>query len=385
MFEEISHNTAVALTTVEQIRQQATPYFTTADTTYDHPHLGQFRLRGRLLIDPTHAFQKFDNIFAPHGYTPLLRHEQGYDILIGLPTRFPTTTSRWQINLILLIATIASTLFAGALHEPSYTHILEQALAQNQFDPQLITQLWRGLPFCLSIMLILGAHELGHYFAARHHGTAATLPYFIPLPFSPFGTLGAVIMQRGPSRNVRVQFDIGISGPLAGLIFAIPILIIGLLTSPVQTLPPPPYMLEGNSILYSLFKLLIYGQLLPANGQDVLLNQLAWAGWTGLFVTGLNLLPVGQLDGGRITQALLGENILRQLHWPILISLGLISFYAGSPTWVLLIFLLFLFGQRYEQPLDSLTQLDSNRRYLGWFTLVLFLLIFVPIPLQIIN
>ncbi|MCA9979711.1 MAG: site-2 protease family protein [Anaerolineales bacterium] len=384
MFEPISAP-AVPLDTVELVRQKITPYFTVADTTLDIPRSGHFRFRGRLLVDSQQAFLKFEHIFASYGYTPLLRHEQGYDTLVGLPIQFTPSTGRWQINLLLFLATVLSTLFAGALNEPAYTQLLDTAITQNQFDPQIIWQLWRGWPFCLSIMLILGAHELGHYFAARHHGVAATLPYFIPLPFSPFGTLGAVIVQRGPSRNVRVQFDIGASGPLIGLLFAIPILLIGLFTSVVQPLPPPPYMLEGNSILYSLLKFLVYGQFLPQNGQDVLLNQVAWAGWTGLFVTGLNLLPVGQLDGGRVTQAILGEATLRKLFWPILIALGLFSFLAGAPTWVLLIALLFVFGNRYEQPLDSITQLDSRRRKIGWFTMLLFLLLFVPIPLQMIN
>ncbi len=385
MFDQPSP-TAVPLDTVERIRHKVSPYFATADTTFDMPRKGHFRLRGRLLVDSEQAFLKFDNIFANDGYTPLLRQENGYDILIGLPARFDeTNTGRWQINLVLLLATILSTLFAGALNEPEYGRVIENAAAQGQFDPQIIWQLWRGWPFSLSIMLILGAHELGHYFAARHHGVAATLPYFLPLPFSPFGTLGAVIVQRGPSRNVRVQFDIGASGPLVGLIFTIPILLIGLYTSTVQALPPPPYMLEGNSILYSLMKWLVYGQFLPQGGQDVLLNQVAWAGWTGLFVTGLNLLPVGQLDGGRVTQAILGEATLRKLFWPVLIALALFSLLAGSPTWLLLIFLLFIFGNRYEQPLDSITQLDQSRRRLGWLTMAIFFLIFVPIPLQIIN
>lgn len=385
MFDQLT-TTAVSLDIVEQIRHSIAPYFTIADTTLDMPRTGHFRFRGHLLVESEQAFHHFETTFAPYGYTPLLRHENGYDVLIGLPARFDeANTGRWQINLFLLLATILSTLFAGALNEPEYGRVIENAINQGQFDPQIIWQLWRGWPFSLSIMLILGAHELGHYFAARHHGVAATLPYFLPLPFSPFGTLGAVIIQRGPSRNVRVQFDIGASGPLVGLIFAIPILLIGLYTSTMQALPPPPYMLEGNSILYSLLKLLVYGQFLPQGGQDVLLNQVAWAGWTGLFVTGLNLLPVGQLDGGRVTQAILGEGILRKLFWPVLLALALFSVWAGSPTWALLIVLLFIFGNRYEQPLDSITQLDESRRRLGWLTMFIFVLIFVPIPLQMIS
>src|SRR5690606_10828231 len=139
-------------------------------------------------------------------------------------------------------------------------------------------QIWRGWPFAASILLILGAHELGHYFAARRHNVPVTLPYFIPMPLSLFGTLGAFIRLQGPVNNRRALFDVGAAGPLAGLVFALPILFFGLATSDVGPISPGG-LFEGNSVLYSALKYLVFGRLLPGGGEDVYLNQVAWAGW----------------------------------------------------------------------------------------------------------
>ena len=168
-------------------------------------------------------------------------------------------------------------------------------------------ELWRGLPYTIAILLILGSHELGHYFAARHHKLAVTLPYFIPAPFiSLIGTFGAFIQLREPMRNRKVLLDVGAAGPLTGLVFAIPILLIGLATSQVGPIQPGG-MVEGNSLLYALAKIIVFGRFLPNGSVDVYVNQLAWAGWTGLLVTALNLIPIGQLDGGHILYSLIGE------------------------------------------------------------------------------
>jgi membrane-associated protease RseP (regulator of RpoE activity) len=242
--------------------------------------------------------------------------------------------------------------------------------------PRLL-QLWRGYPYALSIMLILGAHELGHYFAARYHNQAASLPYFIPLPFGIIGTMGAFIRLREPMRNRKVLMDIGAAGPLMGLVFAIPILLIGLMTSDVQTVNSPG-MLEGNSILYAMFKVITKGQFLPNGTEDVFVNQMAWAGWIGLLITSLNLIPVGQLDGGHIMYSLLGDRA-RVLYYPIvgvMVVLAIIS-----QVWVLWVVLLMLFGRLYAAPLDDITPLDPPRRFVAFLAFAMLILTFVPRPL----
>jgi membrane-associated protease RseP (regulator of RpoE activity) len=233
-------------------------------------------------------------------------------------------------------------------------------------------------------MTILGAHELGHYFAARYHKVPVTLPYFIPLPLPPIGTLGAFIRLKAPVKNKRALLDVGAAGPLAGLLFAIPILIYGLSISPVELLPAGGYTLEGNSILYALAKMAVKGQILPNGTEDVFLSQIAWAGWVGLLVTGLNLIPVGQLDGGHIAYALFGKRA-RIFYWPVLITLIALVIFTRTYMWALWAVLLFFLGRIYAEPLDDVTPLDSRRQVLAITSLVLFLLVFVPIPLRLIE
>jgi membrane-associated protease RseP (regulator of RpoE activity) len=241
-----------------------------------------------------------------------------------------------------------------------------------------------GWPFSLSIMAILTAHEFGHYFAARYHKVPVTLPYFIPLPFlSIIGTLGAFIRLKAPAKNKRVLLDIGAAGPLAGLVVAIPVLLYGLATSEVGPLPTEPYLLEGNSILYFGMKFLVFGQVLPGNGLDVSLNQIAWAGWVGLLVTSLNLIPVGQLDGGHVTYVLLGKRA-KQFFWPVIIALAVLALITQTFTWVVWIAMLYFLGRVHAEPLDDVTELDPRRRMIAIFTFILFFLIFVPIPIQFI-
>jgi membrane-associated protease RseP (regulator of RpoE activity) len=196
--------------------------------------------------------------------------------------------------------------------------------------------------------------------------------------------MGAFIQLKAPVKNRRALFDIGAAGPLAGLVFAIPILLYGLYISPVEALPSGPYMLEGNSVIYALLKILVKGQFYPTATHDVFLSSFAWAGWVGLLVTGLNLLPVGQLDGGHVSYVLFGSKA-RYFFWPVIIGLAALSLLTGAVTWLIWIALLFAFGRRHAEPLDGVTKLDSKRKALAIFTLLLFFLVFVPIPLQSVG
>jgi membrane-associated protease RseP (regulator of RpoE activity) len=171
---------------------------------------------------------------------------------------------------------------------------------------------------------------------------------------------------------------------LAGLVFAIPILFIGLAMSPVEPLPSGAYTLEGNSILYALSKLAVKGQFLPNGSEDIFLSQVAWAGWVGLLVTGLNLIPVGQLDGGHVAYVLFGKRA-RLLYWPVIIGLVALAVFAQTFMWGLWAVLIFFLGRVYAEPLDDVTPIDNRRRWLAIFTLALFLFVFVPIPLRLVQ
>lgn len=365
----------VPLDKVEALRNSIKGLFSVTDTALDQPHPGYVRFRGYFILDPAQCYDDLRERFERHGFTPMIRQEQERVALIALPTVFAPKKSNWVINLVLLIVTILSTLYLGATYDLNVGDKLN---------------LLSGWPFSISIMLILGAHELGHYFAARYHKVPVTLPYFIPLPppFSLFGTLGAFIQLKAPVKNRRALLDVGVAGPLAGMVFALPILIYGLATSKVGPIGPPPangaILLEGNSILYALTKFMMFGRILPDGNFDVMLNQVAWAGWVGLLVTGLNLIPVGQLDGGHIVYVLLGQRA-SQLFWPVLVALGALVIFTSTPTWIIWIVLLFFLGRHHAEPLDDVTPLDHTRKTIAIFTLILFLLVFVPIPIQIIQ
>jgi membrane-associated protease RseP (regulator of RpoE activity) len=266
---------------------------------------------------------------------------------------------------------------------------------------------------------ILFAHEMGHYIACRIYKVPATLPFFLPAPFLSFlGTLGAFIMMRGVPKNKRVLFDIGVAGPIAGLVIAVPILFIGLSLSPLDTIgslaPGTSGFLEGNSLFYLFSKFVVFGKFLPEpasygglspvvywfryfltgqpipfGGLDVQLHSVALAGWAGLLLTALNLVPVGTLDGGHVAYGLFGEKARKIFPIAIGVLIALIflpalwtlSLGAFNFSWLLWIFILFWLGNVRAQPLDDITELDAPRRALGFFMLLVFLLLFTPIPL----
>ncbi|MCA9994950.1 MAG: site-2 protease family protein [Anaerolineales bacterium] len=354
----------IALENAEALRRVLGDLFVVHDTTLDRPEAGYVRFRGHFLQDPADCFHELRRRFEQFGFTPLLRKDGDQTAVIAMPYVFNPPPSNWVINLVLFLATILTTLFIGTGFE---------ATSVDQ-----MWQLWRGWPFSLSILLILGAHELGHYFAARYHKVPVTLPYFIPVP-TILGTMGAFIRLKAPVHNRRALLDVGVAGPLAGMVFAVPILLYGLYTSQIGPVITGGLQ-EGNSLLYIAFKFLVFGRYLPANGIDVHITSVAFAGWAGLLVTGLNLLPVGQLDGGHVAYVLSGDRA-KQLFWPILIALGLLAVLTANTMWVIWIVLLYFLGRTHAQPLDDITTLDQRRWLIAVGTLILFFLVFVPIPL----
>ncbi|MFO7323687.1 MAG: site-2 protease family protein [Chloroflexota bacterium] len=332
---------------------------------------------GKLLHDSEAAYEQLDRALAERDEYAIFRTVDDKHVIHILSGRVTPKPHAVWVNVVLFLITVFSVLVLGtqmAINEIAATNIFRaRAIAENFF-----LELWRGLPYAVSILLILGSHELGHYFAARRHRLAVTLPYFIPAPFISFlGTFGAFIQLREPMRNRKVLLDVGASGPLAGLVFAIPIVLIGLATSRVGPIEPGG-VLEGNSLLYALAKILVFGRFLPDGEVDVYINQVAMAGWAGLLVTALNLIPLGQLDGGHILYALIG-NRARKLYFPLIavsIALALIT-----NAWILWVILLLLFGRTYAAPLDMITPLDRRRQIIAVVSLVIFVLIFVPVPL----
>jgi len=329
-----------------------------------------FRLLGRFKVPTESAYQRLAPKFRKLDLTILFRNDEGGRQSIWiLRGATPSVVSSGRLNLVLLILTLLSTLFAGTM-----------MVSPDVMD--FVRRPWLGLPFAICLMGILGAHELGHYFAARQYGVPVSLPYFIPMPLGPFGTLGAFISMKAPPPNRRALLTIAAAGPLSGLILAVPILLLGLSLSPItQLVPGDGIVMEGNSILYALLKIVSFGRFLPSGGEDVLLHPIAFAGWAGLLVTGLNLIPVGQLDGGHILYALFGERS-RQMIWPVVVLLiGLGFVWNGWFLWVILIV---VFGRQYAAPLDDLTQLSSRQKLIGWLAIVVFVVVFTPLPLTVI-
>ena len=366
---------------VDALREELQGLFDVFSYTIDKPEVGNIVFSGTFLRELEECYDELRGRFEKLGFTPFVREQDERIALIAVPIVYDPPPSNWRVNLVLLLITIFSTLLIGSLHDIPYEVGIKLDFLERYW--LAIQNLWRGIPYSASIMFILGAHELGHYFAARRHKVPVSLPYFIPFPLPPFGTMGAAIRLKSPVKNRKALFDVGAAGPLAGLVVAIPILIIGLSMSPVQPFPDHPYSLEGSSILYWLAKLVVNGQVLPTASEDVFLNQLAWAGWVGLFVTGLNLIPVGQLDGGHIAYTLFGQRA-RRLFIPAIVVLVALIVLTGTFMWGLWVLLLLVFGRVYAEPLDDVTPLDGRRRWLAIFTLLLLILVFVPIPLSFI-
>lgn len=329
------------------------------------------RVRGRLLVDSAEAYARLAPRFRAQGHTLLMRREGGETVLVIVDSIVKPTPNNVWLPVLLALLTVVSVLF-------SYTLFFETS------EPSLagvMRNLGRGWPFAASLLSILLAHELGHYFMSRHFGVAATLPYFIPFPLSPFGTMGAMIRMKDMPPNKRSMLLIGAAGPLAGLVVAIPILILGLSLSEVTPVPASGYSAEGNSLLYLGIKYLLFGQILPSNGVDVFLHPVAFAGWAGLLVTSLNLIPAGQLDGGHVMYALLGSKT-RYLNWAItgiLLVMGI--WWQGWLLWAVLIL---IFSRADMPPMDDVTPLRPWQMALAVALLVVFVLTFTPMPLRII-
>jgi membrane-associated protease RseP (regulator of RpoE activity) len=391
------------------------------------------RYRGQLRdLDTGAAYDRLETALFPLGIQPLFRWDGEQHTVLLVKSPPAPKPSNPRINLWFFLATLVSVYITGA----------QSVLAAPPAGGTLAL-LWailrEGAPYTLAILAILTAHEFGHYFAARYHKVNVSLPYLLPLPLiSPFGTMGAFISMKEQPKNRRHLLDIGLAGPLAGVAVTLPILIIGLILSPVQPLPAAPaqedpiaflrgnpavyfladvfvpgkapagetlnLILEGNSTLYLAVKYIVHGQMLPApasygsmpvplywlryfftgqplpfGGVDVQLHPLAWAGWFGLLITGLNLIPAGQLDGGHAIYVLLGRERARKVArvvFYLALVLGILSI-----NWWLWAALIRALGRVYAEPRDEITPLDPGRKAVAILGIVLFFLVFTPVPL----
>ncbi len=270
-------------------------------------------------------------------------------------------SDRPHINLVLFVATYLSTFFTGWLPHRSVSE---------------------GLWYSTAIITILLAHEMGHYLMCRRHGIRATLPFFLPFPFpflNPFGTLGAVIRMESRIPSRKALFDVAVAGPLAGLMVTLPCIYYGIQFSDITDLSDVGNVVTlGESFLFAQISKLATGTLPPE--KDILLHPLAFAGWAGLFVTALNLLPIGQLDGGHIVYALIGRHH-RVVAFVALVAFALICVFVYF-GWALLLVLIIFFGYQHPPTLDE-RPIDGKRFALGVITLILFLLSFTPKPFQL--
>ena len=394
------------------------------EVTFGDPKQGYFlRYRGELICDSIEAYDQLSSVLQNYDITPLFRLEDDRQTVLLVRGTIHPKPGRVSVNIILFVLTFLSVLFAGTMY--SYNGSLPADTLGQVWT--LVTHLWVGWPFAVSLLSILLAHEFGHYFIGRARGAAVSLPYFIPMPVSILGTMGAFIQLKQLPKNRRVLFDLGIAGPLAGLVVAVPLLLLGLALSPVGITQdtyytktagitdvcqntvnigenytcPDDNLLEGNSLIYLGAKYLVKGELLPspvsynlppllywihyiftghpipAGGRDVFPHPVAWAAWAGLLVTFLNLIPAGQLDGGHVLYALFGKRV-RMIFPLILVATLLLGlFWSGWWFWA---FIIFVFGRSHAEPLDQITQLDTKRKILAVMMLVIFLLVLTPIP-----
>ena len=212
------------------------------------------------------------------------------------------------LHIFLFLATVASTIFVGSVG---------------------FVDLKAGFLYSFALITILLTHEMGHYITSRHYGIPTTLPFFIPWPMPPFGTFGALIKMKGDHPNRKALFDIGAAGPLSGFIVAVPFIVIGIKLSAVVsrvTIPDPSFMELGDSLLFTILEKILIGDI--PKGHELILHPFAYAGWVGLFVTSLNLLPIGQLDGGHLIYAVCGPKS-RLVYYAVIIGMAALTIFAN--------------------------------------------------------
>ncbi|MDD3985312.1 MAG: site-2 protease family protein [Methanobacterium sp.] len=285
------------------------------------------------------------------GYIPFIEYVKGR-YTIGIASKEEKNKSKIHINIILFIATVITTIFAG----------------YNVANGNI----WEGIAFAMALLGIIGVHETAHYYAARKHNIKSTLPYFIPAPTF-IGTFGAVINIKSPIPDKSSLFDLGFSGPLAGIIIAIPILIIGIYLSKITPI------ISGSIIFYPPPIMGIIMYFLKPNipiGYELQLHPLAFAGWVGIIITFLNLMPVAFLDGGHIVRSLFNEKIHRIIS---IIGVCITLLLGWIPMTILMILILVL-NRKHPGALDNVSKLTVKRKIMAIIMLIIFIVCLTPVP-----
>ena len=270
------------------------------------------------------------------------------------------------LNIVLFIATVFTTLLVGSLNRGG-----------NPFFN--VADIFLGIPFSFSLLLILTGHELGHYITSRKYGVSVTLPYFLPIPHPLIGTMGAFIRIKSILPNRRALIRIGAFGPIIGFMLAIPITIIGLALSKTARITDFAGGIGlGSSLLFRFFSYLLHPNVPP--GHDLVLHPMAFAGWLGFFVTAMNLLPLGQLDGGHIVYAILGKY---RKYATIGIIASMILLGLLWPGWFFWVALIVLLGLKHPKSQDEITKINKSDKIIAVTALVVLILAFIPVPFPI--
>lgn len=313
----------------------------------------------------------------PPSWVRQLPSQTALPLPASVPQARAARRGRPIVNLLLFLTTIASTTFFGALHYQGFVSDFDAAA-------DMPLSLWHGLWYSATILAILGAHELGHYYACRYYRVDASLPYFLPAPLLT-GTLGAFIRIREAIPTKRMLFDIGVAGPIAGFVVAVPALFLGLSLSRVLPLPDDFVGFSlGEPLLFRFAAWVVWGG--APDGYSLNLHPMAFAAWFGLLATALNLFPIGQLDGGHISYATLGSRstLLTLTTAAVVILLTLFS--ASWIAWaVLMVVMLVAFGPRHPRTLDHHIPLDRTRVLVALFALFMFVVCFTPAPIELTD
>lgn len=321
--------------------------------------------------DMEKPFNELRKELVPQNFIPHIRERQG-EYIISVKAQPEQKYRTVRTNLVMLIITLGTTLFAGMWWWASYD-------PGNGGFFTLHNLLNGALYFTLPLMTILGVHEMGHYLMARHHGIKASLPFFMPF-VPPLGTMGAFISIREPIPDKKSLLDLGVAGPIAGFLVAVPVSILGIHLGTTMARPIPTD-LEGTMALFNLPLIMqVISYFMPISG-DVLLHPTAFAGWIGFLVTGLNLLPAGQLDGGHVARALFGEQAkyVSYAAAAFLVVVGLFWY----PGWLMFaLFIFFLLGLKHPPPLNDFTKLDTKRKVVGVFAILMLFSCFHPVPVE---
>lgn len=360
-----------AASEVERIKGIVSRYFSIYETNLAHDSVSfKCRVNEVMLED---NFKNLRGELAKDDYIPIITYRGGeHTITVGrLPK--PSPRGAW-INAIMLVITLATTIFAGMLLWSGYVGGDNESLFSTD------TVLMGALTFGLPVLAILGTHEMGHYMMARRAGLSASLPFFIPAP-PPIGTFGAFISIREPIPDRKTLFNLGVAGPIAGFIVAIPIAVLGLVLTSQGARPVPEE--TGGSLYITLpFIYEIIGLFIPMPG-DYILHPTAMAGWVGFLVTAINLIPAGSLDGGHVARAILGHNA-RYISWGSIFALFLIGalFNFG---WMLFGLIVLFLGMEHAPPLNDITKVSVRKKLLGALMGVILITSFVLVPMGYVE